>query len=247
MCNILAIINQKGGVGKTSVTFNLGSVLMDRGKKVLFIDTDQQCNLTGYMQLNKEFPNFLDIMTESKKIKECIQTQGNLTGIASSYHLSNLENKKKSKILTNALESIKKDYDFIVIDTPPQLSTITINALVASTSIIIPAEASLFALEGIQQLYNNIEDMREITGLPLKIEGIILNRYKNRTIITQEFTELLKKACEVMKTKVFKATLRDSVMMVEMQAHRQSIIEYAPQSVLADDYNNFVNELLESI
>jgi chromosome partitioning protein len=147
--------------------------------------------------------------------------------------------------LTEALESVKGDYDYIIIDTPPALSILTVNALTVADKVIIPAQADLFSLEAIRQLNSTIQTIKRYTNKNLSIAGILLTRYNNRNILTQELTEVLNTTAEYLQTKVFKSTIREAVAIKESQTQKQDIFTYSPESNVAGDYMNLVEEVIK--
>lgn len=250
MTNILTVINQKGGVGKTSLVYNLGYELFKRKYKVLFIDTDPQKNLTytltdGYFE---DMDNsFFDIMQETVNINDCIIKGEKFDYIPSSSELSGIDrNQKNMFALDEAIKQIKENYDFILIDNPPNLCSITINAIVSSTVVIVPTEASIYAMNGIRELDKTLNTIRQATSKEIVIDGVLINRYKKQTYINNELSKVLLQASEQFKTRIYKTMIRDSIAMVEATANNSSVIEFAPSSKIATDYKNFVDELLKS-
>ena len=144
--------------------------------------------------------------------------------------------------LRDALK-VLSDYDVVILDTPPSLGILTINALTASTSIIIPANADFFSMYGISQLGETIESVKEYTNPRLKIDGVLLTRYTGRTILSRDMAENIGKLAERLETKVFKTTIREAVSVREAQVSQQSIFVQAPQAKVTQDYTDFINEL----
>ncbi|GHT96840.1 hypothetical protein FACS1894122_15510 [Alphaproteobacteria bacterium] len=147
--------------------------------------------------------------------------------------------------LVEALERIKPNYDYIIIDTPPALGILTVNALTACDSVIVPAQADVYSLQGIEQLHDTVSTVKQYCNKNLKIQGILLTRFSYRTILSKNILELLEQTAEKIQTKLFKTTIREAIAIKEAQANRQDIFSYAPASNAAIDYNNFINELLE--
>ena len=146
--------------------------------------------------------------------------------------------------LKEALEKIEKNYDFCIIDTPPALGILTINALTASDSVIIPAQADIYSLQGIENLEETIKAVKKYCNPNLKIEGILLTRYNPRTILSREVSEMAEKLAEKLETKLFKAKIRDAVAVKEAQISQESLFKYAPKSNVTKDYEGFINEFL---
>lgn len=147
--------------------------------------------------------------------------------------------------LREALQDIKKDYDYIIVDTPPALGILTINALTASQSIIIPAQADIYSLQGIEQLAETIKPVRRYTNSSLKIAGILLTRYNPRSVLSKEIAVFAGKLADKLNTKLFKATIREAIAIKEAQISQQDIFTYAPRSKVAGDYRAFIEEFLE--
>ena len=146
--------------------------------------------------------------------------------------------------MKEALEPISELYDYVVIETPPALSILTVNALTACNSVIIPAQADIFSLQGIDQLSDTIEAVRKYCNPTLHIAGILLTRYNARTIISRDMTDMMEKMAAKLQTKVFTAKIRESVIVKEAQASRQGLSSYARKSKVMDDYRIFVEEFL---
>jgi len=247
---IITITNQKGGVAKSTTSQNLGAGLANRGYKVLLIDLDAQANLTLSCGVKEPAKTVYSILKDKTLTADAITPiKENLSLIPASLALSTadleLNGVGKEYKLAEALESIKGDYDYIIIDTPPALSILTVNALTVADKVIIPAQADLFSLEAIKQLYNTIETIKRYTNKDLTIAGILLARYNNRNILTQELTEVLNSTADYLKTKVFKHTIREAVAIKESQARKQDIFTYSPESNVAGDYNGFVEEVIK--
>ena len=149
--------------------------------------------------------------------------------------------------LKSALEAIAKSYDFIIIDTPPALGILTINALTAADGVIIPAQASIYSLQGIGQLAATIKAVQQHTNPALQIYGILITRYNGRAILSRDISELLTDTAEQLKTKVFETRIREAIAIKEAQAHRQNIFDYAAKTNPAKDYNAFIDELLKDL
>lgn len=251
---ILTITNQKGGIGKSTTAQNIGAGLAKRGYKTLLIDLDAQANLTLATGLKSAdiAGTAFEILQDKSSIKavDCIaDLKDNLYIIPASLKLSQADllitGIGKELRLKKALEPIKDKFDFIVIDTPPSLGILTVNALTTADKVIIPAQADLFSLEAIKQLYGNLQLVKEFYNPSLLIEGILLTRYASRSILTQNLTEQFKNLADSIQTKVFKDSIREAIAIKESQTSRQDIFDYAPECNVALDYIGVVDEIIK--
>lgn len=246
--NIITVINQKGGVGKSTTAQAIGAGFTLKGYNTLFIDLDAQGNLTYSMGANQQGYNAMGVLERPETIKEEIQhtEQGDI--IASSPLLAGADTTitqtGKEYKLKEALETIKKEYDYCIIDTPPALGILTINALTACNGAIIPSQADIYSLQGISQLNNTIEAVKKYCNPSLSIMGIVLTRFNGRSIIRREVAEMLEQTAKQLNTKLFKSRIRECTALVEAQATKQSIYKYAPKSNATADYKALVNEIL---
>ena len=248
---IITVTNQKGGTGKTSTTNALMAGLTKKGFKVLAVDLDPQCNLSFILSSSVNKPTALGLLTGEAKTIDAIQKSPIGDFIASSKALSNadslLDSVGREYRLKKALDPVKDNYDFILIDTPPALSVLTINALTACNSVIIPAVADTFSLQGIERLAETIEPVKEYTNHTIYIEGILLTKYTgDRTNLNKSVRDQAKQTAEKLHTKLFNSVIREAVAVREAQALLNNIFDYAPKSAVAQDYENFINELLEA-
>lgn len=245
---IYAITNQKGGVGKTTTAAALATGLKMLKKNVLAIDLDAQCNLTDTLGASRS-ASILNVLLGEKAIEEAIQHTESTDIIASSKALVGadkaLDSIGKENKLKEALEPIKDKYDFIIIDTPPALNVLTVNALAVADKVIIPAEAALYSIQGFNDLLENIEPVKKYFNPSLEVAGVLITKYKTRSTICKEATEVLEKLAERAGTKVFKAKIRDTVAVNASVATGQSIYDYNPKGNAAIDYKEFIKELLK--
>ena len=243
----VSVINQKGGVGKSTTAEMLVSALSLKGFKVLAIDLDAQGNLSQSLAADLNSPTILEVLTEEISAKEAIK-KARADVISSNKALAGADafiaDTGKEYRLKEALEKIAKNYDFCIIDTPPALGILTINALTASDSVIIPAQADIYSLQGIENLEETIKAVKKYCNPNLKIEGILLTRYNPRTILSREVSEMAEKLAEKLETKLFKAKIRDAVAVKEAQISQESLFKYAPKSNVTKDYEGFINEFL---
>jgi chromosome partitioning protein len=245
---VLAIINQKGGVGKSTTALAVGAGLLLKGYKVLFIDLDAQGNLSYTLGATTQGYNALGVLQRTETAKEEIQhtEQGDI--IASSPSLAGadaviIETGKEYR-LKEALENVSGEYDYCIIDTPPALGILTINALVACSGVIIPAQADIYSLQGISQLNSTIETVKRYCNSKLSIMGIVLTRYSSRSIISREVAEMLEQTAEQLNTKLYKTKIRECTAIKEAQATKQNIFSYAPKSNATADYKALVDEII---
>ena len=248
MSKALAIINQKGGVGKSTTALAIGAGLSLKGYSVLFIDLDAQGNLSYTLGADTKGYNAMGVLERPETAKEEIQhtPQGDI--IASSPKLAGadklLEETGKEYRLKEALDSLQGAYDYIIVDTPPALGILTINALTACTGAIIPAQADIYSLQGIGQLNSTIETVKKYCNPSLSIMGIVLTRFNGRSIIRREVAEMLERTAEQLHTKLYTSKIRECTALVEAQATKQNIYSYAPRSNATADYKALVDEIL---
>lgn len=247
--NKIAVINQKGGVGKSTTALAIGAGLILKGYRILFIDLDAQGNLTYTLGATTEGYNVLEVLQKPEAAKEKIQhtQQGDI--IASSPSLAGADTvitqTGKEYRLKEALSTIAREYDYCIVDTPPALGILTINALTACTGVIIPSQADIYSLQGISQLNSTIETVKKYCNPALSIMGIVLTRFNKRSIIRREVAEMLEETAKQLHTKLYKTRIRECTALVEAQATKQSIYKYSPKSNATADYKSLVNEILE--
>lgn len=251
MTQIITVANRRGGVGKTATAHALGAGLSRKGYRVLFIDLDSQCNLTYDIGASGELPlSSLDVLEGRATASEAILS---LTGgdiIPASPNLATadklIDGVGKEYRLKEALVPVVKKYDYIIIDTPPALGVLTINALTASQKVIIPAQAEIHSLQGIDQLYGTIEAVKHFTNKKLKIEGILITRYIARSVISRDMKTNLEEVAREIETKTFSAPIRECSAIKEAQATQTDIYSYAPRSNASKDYEALVDEVLNN-
>lgn len=246
---IISVVNQKGGVGKTTTAHSLGAHLFLTGKRVLFVDLDPQGNLSYTLDSKKTDKTIYEVLTRNMPIKDVIQKTdiGDLIPSSMSLAMIDIYLSKtigKEQKLKESLEPIRKNYDYIIIDTPPALGTLSINSLTASTGVVITAQADIYSLQGISQLFNTIEAVKEYCNNELKIYGILLTRYNHRNVLSREVAETLEKTVE---KKVFNTKIRENISLKEAQASKKDIFAYDNKSNGATDYKEFIDELLKVV
>jgi chromosome partitioning protein len=246
---IIAVINQKGGVGKSTTALALGSALARLKHRVLFVDLDAQGNMSYALHADTRsgFGAFGALQNPSSvrsQLSECDEGQI----LASSPNLATadvvLTEIGKEYRLREALSLLADDFDYCVIDTPPALGIVTVNALTASHGALIPAQADVFSLHGINQLGLTIKTIKTYCNPDLKVLGIVLTRFNRRSVIRREVAEVLKQTAQTLDSKLLKSTIRECTALVEAQAKRSSIFQYAPRSNGALDYKALAKELL---
>lgn len=248
MGEVIAIINQKGGAGKTSTALALSAGAMRKGFKTLSVDIDPQCNMSYSMGADTSRETVLDLLTESAEAATAVQKtpQGDaIPATASMYGADAIITETgKEYRLREALEPIRAEYDYIILDAPPALGVLTVNALTAADSVIIPAQAEAYSLMGIAQLYNTIDTVRKYCNPGLTVRGILLTRYSSRNILSRDMREVISEEATRHGTRVFSAAIRENVSIKEAQARQQDIFTYAPRSNGAADYSAFINEII---
>jgi chromosome partitioning protein len=249
---ILAIANQKGGVGKTTTAFNLASALALIGKNTLLVDIDPQAHSTVSIINNssKYDKSIYDVLVDSKvKIRDII-VKTSVPGLEiaiSKIAMAKLEPVLLGEIdghfrLRDVIVPIKKRYEFIIIDTPPTLGLITLNALVAATHILIPIQSSYLSLEGTDDLLETVIKIRKNVNPNLQVLGVLITLHDRRTNISKDAVERIKR---VFGKKVFRTMISKSVKLEESPAYRESIFTYAPDSVGAMQYKKLAQEVIK--
>jgi len=250
MGKIIAITNQKGGVGKTTTTVNLGASLAELGNKVLLIDIDPQGNATSGVGINKgdlDSCIYSLLIDDAKTEDVIIKTEfKNLSIIPATIQLAGAEIELVSAIsreekLKSALESIRTNYDYVLIDCPPSLGLLTLNALTAATSVLIPVQAEYYALEGLSQLLNTIRLVQKHLNRNLLIEGVLLTMFDARTNLGIQVIEEVKM---YFQEKVYQAIIPRNIRLGEAPSHGKPITVYDPRSKGAEVYLELAKEVL---
>lgn len=249
---IITVANQKGGIGKTTTATAMASVLQSKGYKVLLIDTDMQCNSTdAYKAQTDQVATLYDVLLAEEKtsINDAIQHTESGDIIASDRLLLEADDKLKSDsegvyLLQDALSELN-GYDYVILDTNPTLNHMLYNCLVASNEIVVPMTADRFGVTGLQQLSQTVTKIKRRQNPNLRVAGLLLVKFKERTRLGRDIRDFLTEAATNMDTEVFETTIRESVKIQEAQAARISIMDYAPKSTSALDYISFIDELIE--
>lgn len=251
MGKIIAIANQKGGVGKTTTSVNLAASLGVLEKKVLLIDADPQANATSGLGIDVDSleAGTYEVLEHTKKIAEVVTATdspnvdlvgSHLDLVATEIEL--VDSPNREYMLKKALQEIKDQYDYILIDCAPSLGLITLNALTAADSVIIPIQCEYYALEGLRKLLNTIKSVQKIHNQNLDIEGLLLTMYDSRLRLSNQVVEEVKNYFPEM---VFETIIQRNVRLSEAPSYGESIIKYDANSKGAINYLNLANELLE--
>lgn len=251
MGKIIAITNQKGGVGKTTTSVNLSACLAKNDKKVLLVDMDPQGNASSGLGIDKEELTtcIYNVIIDGEPANNVIVKSAikKLHILPATIQLAGAEVElvnivSRETMLKNALDEIKGKYDFIIIDCPPSLGLLTLNALTAADSILIPIQSEFYALEGVSQLMKTVELVRENLNADLKIEGVLLTMYDGRTNLSISVAEEVKK---FFGTKVYKTIIPRNVRLSEAPSYGEPIIVYDPKSKGAEVYNKLAKEVIK--
>ncbi len=255
MNKVIAIANQKGGVGKTTTAINLSSCMAETGKKVLIIDLDPQGNTTSGLGIDKNNveSTVYELMLDECSIKEAIKKVDidgvdNLSIIPANVNLAGAEIellgiKDKEFILKNAVDYIADDYDYIFIDCPPSLNMLTVNAMTTADSVLVPIQCEYYALEGISQLLHTIDLVHSRLNSKLKINGVVFTMYDGRTNLSNDVVASVK---DNLNTKIYKTIIPRNVRLAEAPSHGLPINIYDPKSAGAESYRNLAKEIIEN-
>ncbi len=251
MGKTIAVANQKGGVGKTTTAINLSSCIAAKGKKVLVVDTDPQGNTTSGLGVEKnEVENTIyELMLGDCSISECIMSDviKNVSLIPSNVNLSAAEIEligveKKEYILRNEIDYVKDSYDYIIIDCPPSLSMLTINAMTTADSILVPIQCEYYALEGLSQLIHTVNLVKERLNPDLEIEGVVFTMYDSRTNLSAQVVENVKFN---LKQHIYKTLIPRNIRLAEAPSYGLPINLYDPKSSGAEAYMLLAEELIQ--
>ncbi|WP_312694163.1 ParA family protein [Caproiciproducens sp.] len=250
MSRVISISNQKGGVGKTTTVCSLAAGLKKKGFRVLMIDLDPQGNLGFSVGAETETcATIYDVLKGDVKTQFAIQKSDTADIIISSILLSGIEleftNTGREYLLKEALKPILGLYDYIILDTPPALGIITINAFTASDTIVVPMLSDIFSLQGIAKLYETVERVKKYCNPSLTISGILLTKFNPRTLLSREIRGTAELIAQDLNIPLFNSYIRSSIVVSEAQSIQQNILDYSPKNNIAKDYLKFTDELLE--
>lgn len=251
MGRIIAVANQKGGVGKTTTSINLSAALAAKGKKILVIDTDPQGNTTSGFGIDKNNldETIYELILDECSIKDCIITDiiPNVSVIPSNVNLAAAEIEligvdRKEFILKNAVDYVVDKFDYIIIDCPPSLNMLTINSMTTADSVLVPIQCEYYALEGLSQLIHTVNLVKERLNPDLEMEGVIFTMYDSRTNLSMQVVENVKKN---LTQYIFTTLIPRNIRLAEAPSYGQPITVYDPKSAGAEAYMDLAEELIQ--
>ena len=251
MGRIIAIANQKGGVGKTTTSINLSSCIAEKGKRVLVIDIDPQGNTSSGLGIDKNNVEntVYELMLGEAELKDCIMVEvyPNLSVLPSNINLAGAEIEligleNQQFILKTQIDKIRYEYDFIIIDCPPSLNTLTVNAMTAADTVLVPIQCEYYALEGLSQLMHTIDLVKQRLNPNLEIEGVVFTMYDARTNLSLQVVENVK---ETLTNTIYKTIIPRNVRLAEAPSHGMPINIYDSKSAGAEGYRDLADEVIE--
>jgi chromosome partitioning protein len=249
MSKVIAIAQHKGGVGKTTTTVNLGAALEKKGYRILLIDLDAQANLTDSLGISTDKTTIESTLKSDIPFfeEETTHVYGNLYAIPSTLELAGVEvlllnSYARELILKNLIDQLRKHYDYILIDCPPSLGLLTVNALSAADQVIIPLQAQYLAVKGLKSLLDIIAMIKKQLNRKLTIGGVLVTQYDSRKVLNRDIAETIRAD---FKAEVFDTKIRDNVAIAEAPTAKQDIFRYAPTSNGAQDYNALAEEIIK--
>ncbi len=251
MSAIITITNQKGGVGKTTTACSLMDGLCQRGARVLGVDLDPQGSLGFCLGLDIEnCATIYDVLKGTRPIRDVITPSDSCGDVLPSNILlsaAELEFNRPGRefLLKNALMEVEDDYDFIIIDTPPALNVLTVNAYVAADGLIVPMAPEILSLLGVSQIRETIDTVRRCYNSRLRVLGILLNKFSLRLVLNRDVLDMAEQIAKQLDSKVFQARIRSAVAVAESPAHGESVLTYAPSTKVARDFRLLLNEITQ--
>ena len=247
MSKIIAVTNQKGGVGKTTTCAALAGIFRKNGKSVLAIDLDPQGNLSFSLGADDSGLTIHDVMQEKCTVRQAVKRTPICDVITSNILLSGTELELKQQdrefVLKNSLRQVENDYDAIIIDTPPALSILTINAYTASNDLIIPMTPEVLSLQGISQVKDTILAVKKYYNKTLNVRGILLTRYSSKYLLNEEVAEMAEIIAKQLGTRILPIRISSCIAAAEAPAHQQTLVEYSPKCRAAREYTRLAEEL----
>ena len=251
MGRIIAIANQKGGVGKTTTAINLSACLAEMGKKVLTIDLDPQGNTTSGLGVDKNQQNktAYELLIGQETVESCVQKEvfPNLDLLPSNVNLSGAEIEligihRKEYILKDEIDKVRDRYEFVIIDCPPSLNMLTVNAMTTADTVLVPIQCEYYALEGLTQLIHTINLLKQRLNPSLELEGFVFTMYDARTNLSLQVVENVKSS---LKNTVYKTIIPRNVRLAEAPSHGMPITQYDPRSAGAESYRLLAEEVAQ--
>ena len=251
MGRIIAVANQKGGVGKTTTAINLSACLAEKEQKVLVIDIDPQGNTSSGLGIDKNNVEntVYELMLGEAELKDCIMVEvyPNLSVLPSNINLAGAEIEligleNQQFILKTQIDKIRYEYDFIIIDCPPSLNTLTVNAMTAADTVLVPIQCEYYALEGLSQLMHTIDLVKQRLNPNLEIEGVVFTMYDARTPLSLQVVENVK---ETLTNTIYKTIIPRNVRLAEAPSHGMPINIYDSKSAGAEGYRDLADEVIE--
>lgn len=241
---IIAIVNQKGGTGKTTTTINLGGALASLEKKILLVDLDPQANLTYSLGINTSKGDLVNVFRGTRGLEAILEEKEDMFIAPGSTEMADVEvslvnYSSRENFLKNSVKKVEKIFDFILIDCPPSISVLTLNAFHAASSVIIPLQMEILTLQGLVQLLVTIEEYRDVFKKSLTVDGILAVKYDIRRKLSSEILAQIKAN---INERVFNTVIRENVRVAEAPSFASSVLQYAPRSYGAQDYLRLAKE-----